>query len=95
MANYEVDLQQLEHAITRMWNERDGLSGDMATLRRHFDAVEDAWVSPSGAHFTTLRTEFETHAAAAVNLLGEAAGRMQVSYNNYRGTESANRANLT
>ncbi len=90
MANFSVDLPELQAAIGKVRAQRSLLDGDITALKGHFTKVEAAWSAPSGKVFHDLRTRFEAQATTLSGLLGESADRMQTAYDNYVAAENLN-----
>jgi WXG100 family type VII secretion target len=87
---------QLSQAGTHINNAAQQIVDELNSLRAQLQPLSDTWTGPAASYFDPLMQEWNASAnglfgsAAQGGVLGEIAGAMNVSWNNYSEAESAN-----
>lgn len=92
---FKVDLQQLQDAIGRISQDRDGISEDFANITAKFDALQGGWQGPAADSYEDLRTTLQNATSQLLDLLSDTISRMQTTYDGYENAETTNSNNLS
>lgn len=92
---FNVDLQQLADAITRVTADRGNIESDFGRIKSLLDEVRSTWDSLAGATFPPLEEQMAAAMQSLLDALEDMIARMRTTHANYLAAEKANVANLT
>jgi WXG100 family type VII secretion target len=92
---FKVDLKQLHDAIGSVKREHNAISAAMSAVGSEFNAVKDAWGTPSTASFDDVQAWFVKASSDLEDLLEDMTNRLQTAYTNYKHAEETNVQNNT
>ncbi|WP_203901148.1 WXG100 family type VII secretion target, partial [Virgisporangium aliadipatigenens] len=92
--NWSAEMPLLAEAARQTRNEALILTLGAAVVDYLLEQARDHWDSPAGDAYNDYRRTFSSAANQMIELLNEAAKRMQMTYDNYYNAEETNTNNL-
>jgi WXG100 family type VII secretion target len=89
-AEFRVDLQQLEDAISTIQQQAETVALCTSTIGTMLTSVPSYWTSPAEVPFSQLAQACTRQMSILSSLLAEMVSRMRTAYQNYLDAEQTN-----